>query len=130
MKFQSIALERGGCYGPCPIYRVTIHGDGSVEWEGGNFFKEEGARSWSISEEKINAIEALLERAKFTGLRNKYMEYRITDRASAKITVQIDDGDTRTVEHYFGDDSAPAALTWLENKIDEIAGTKPYIGSE
>lgn len=32
--------------------------------------------------------------------------------------------------HYFGDDSAPTGLEWLEKKIDEIAGTELYIGPD
>ncbi|MFZ2634041.1 MAG: hypothetical protein WAZ60_10805 [Desulfosalsimonadaceae bacterium] len=40
------------------------------------------------------------------------------------------DGSVKKVECYFGDYSAPKELKWRENKIDEIAGTAPYIGPE
>src|SRR5258708_6582282 len=29
-----VRLERTGCYGNCPAYKLTIHGDGRVEYEG------------------------------------------------------------------------------------------------
>ena len=130
MKFQAVTLERGACYGPCPIYRLTIHDDGSVEWMGQAFVKEEGERSWVISQEKLHALEEALEKAGFKDLRSEYTEYHVTDHASARITVKFEDGAEKKVDHYFGDESAPAALERLEDEIDEIAGTKPYIGSE
>ncbi len=33
-KSLRIKLERLGCYGPCPIYSLEVHGDGSVFYEG------------------------------------------------------------------------------------------------
>ena len=29
-----VRLERTGCYGNCPAYKLTIHEDGRVEYEG------------------------------------------------------------------------------------------------
>lgn len=34
LKTLTIQLERTGCYGTCPAYSVTIHGDGRVEYNG------------------------------------------------------------------------------------------------
>lgn len=44
--------------------------------------------------------------------------------------MKFEDGAVKKVNHYFGDSSAPAVLTWLEEKIDEIAGTEPYVGPD
>jgi hypothetical protein len=30
----SVVLERAGCPDRCPVYKVVIHGDGRVEWNG------------------------------------------------------------------------------------------------
>ncbi len=35
LKTVVIRLERTSCYGNCPAYSVTIHGDGRIEYAGG-----------------------------------------------------------------------------------------------
>ena len=130
MKFQEIILKRGPCYGPCPVYSVTIHNDGSVEWKGDLFVKEEGPRTWSISQKKIDALDKAIDKVKFMELRDKYDEYEVTDHPDATITVKFKEGTKKKVYHYFGDSSVPRVLEWLEIKIDKIAGTEPYVGPD
>ena len=60
-------------------------------------------------------------------LRDSYQRFERTDEASAAITVEFEDGSIKKKDHYFGYRSAPKILTWLEDKIDEIVGTKPYV---
>ena len=38
-----ITYERGGCLGTCPAYKVEIHGDGSVSFEGEAHTAKKGA---------------------------------------------------------------------------------------
>ena len=44
LKTVTIQLERTGCYGTCPGYSVTIHGDGRVEYNGKSHVKEIGTQ--------------------------------------------------------------------------------------
>ena len=44
LKSLAIKLERTRCYGTCPAYVVTIHGDGRVEYDGKAHVKETGTR--------------------------------------------------------------------------------------
>jgi len=37
-----IQFERSSCYGNCPAYRLTIHGDGRIEYNGIRFVKQIG----------------------------------------------------------------------------------------
>jgi len=39
-----VRLQRTRCYGICPAYKLTIHGDGKVEYEGLKYVKETGTR--------------------------------------------------------------------------------------
>ena len=43
LKTVTILLDRTACYGTCPAYKVTIHGDGRVEYTGGRECKSEGS---------------------------------------------------------------------------------------
>ncbi len=29
-----ISFERGLCFGTCPVYRISLHGDGTVRYDG------------------------------------------------------------------------------------------------
>lgn len=52
----TITLERTVCFGACPDYTVTIHGDGTVVYEGRNFVAVEGVQTAHISEEKVQKL--------------------------------------------------------------------------
>ena len=38
-----ITLERTACFGTCPIYKLTVYGDGRVEYEGERFVTVTGS---------------------------------------------------------------------------------------
>jgi len=48
-----ITLERTECYGFCPIYTLTIQGDGTVVYDGKDFVKTKGRVEITIPKEKI-----------------------------------------------------------------------------
>ena len=76
----------------------------------------------------MEKLEAALRRARFDELRENYDDPTMTDSSLVVITVVYDDGSEKRVRHDHGEDSAPRVLNWLENRIDAIAGTRPYIG--
>src|ERR1700681_2637805 len=74
LKTVIIRLERTHCFGTCPAYAVTIHGDGRVE-----FIDKEKAGLKSSQESTVdrNAVMALLSefgRAKFLSLPDYLLE--------------------------------------------------------
>lgn len=40
-----VRLERGACYGPSPVYALTIDGDGNVTFEGAKHVRTKGRRT-------------------------------------------------------------------------------------
>jgi hypothetical protein len=38
----SVTMSRGVCFGTCPVYTVTVYGNGSVFYEGRMFVEKEG----------------------------------------------------------------------------------------
>jgi len=114
-----ITLERTACFGTCPIYKLTIYGDGRVIYEGMRFVKVEGTVTTTISEDKIKQLIAEFQKIDYFSLKDSYEERNATDMPSAYTSLTVD-GKTKTVRHYHGDFSAPKKLTELENKIDQI----------
>src|SRR5882672_4970029 len=52
----SITLERSGCVGNCPEYRVTILGNGSVQYEGRWYVRTQGIRRSTISQLDVEKL--------------------------------------------------------------------------
>jgi hypothetical protein len=44
-----ITLERWGCFGTCPVYKLSISGDGSVVYQGKAYVNSEGIHKSRIS---------------------------------------------------------------------------------
>ena len=47
-----ITLERTACFGVCPVYKLTVYGDGRVVYEGKRFVRVEGTITRNISESR------------------------------------------------------------------------------
>ena len=121
-----ITLERTACYGFCPVYTLTIQGNGTVVYEGEDFVKTKGIMEISIPKAKIDQLVEEFERVGYFSLNNYYTERTITDAPSVITSITVD-GKTKTIEHYHGDFDAPEELTELEDAIDEIVNSDQWI---
>lgn len=131
-KSLTIQLERTACYGTCPAYAITIHGDGKVEYVGKKHVKVTDPREKQIDAATVKALVAKLSEAKFASIPDQYSGQtctcrKCTDFPSATIDVHTPSGSHR-VEHYHGCACAPKALFDLENGIDKAAGSQEWTG--
>jgi len=119
-----IHFERGSCYGPCPSYSVDLSAAGVVTFQG----PENVTRwrfVWWLPPERVAAIRELFIAARFFELDDHYLG-GATDNPTVTTRATID-GRTKTVEHYYGRDDAPRELAMLEDAIDVLVGTKPWV---
>ncbi|MFC2005424.1 DUF6438 domain-containing protein [Chloroflexota bacterium] len=121
-----ITLERTACFGFCPVYTLTIHGDGTVVYEGKDFVKTKGRAEITITKEKVKQLVSAFEKIDFFSLNDNYTERTITDAQSVITSITVD-GKTKTIEHYHGDFNAPEELSELEDMIDEIVNSEQWI---
>jgi len=121
-----ITLERTPCYGFCPVYKLTIGGDGTVVYEGKDFVSNRNREETTISRDEIDQLVKEFKRIDYFSLNDEYTERTITDAPSVITSITLD-GKTKTIEHYHGDFSAPEELTELEDKIDEIVKSEKWI---
>ncbi len=119
-----VVLERTACFGTCPVYKLTMYADGKIEFFGDSYVNAVGNHIKTISQEKVALILAEANSVNFFGLDGKYDCYDATDNPTAIITI-TNEGKTKRIVHYHGCRSANekelAALTKLENRIDELA---------
>lgn len=123
-----ITLERTACYGTCPIYTVTIYGDGRVDYDGDQFVDVPGVQTAQIEPKIVVELVEFMLNNGYLELEDAYTDYKITDMPSV-ITSLMVNGQSKRIEHYFGDDSAPLILRQIENRIDEVADSPQWTGS-
>ena len=127
----TIVLERTACFGTCPVYKLTVHRSGKIEFEGRDHIREKGMRTGRISAEDFARLVKKIEEIDFFRLQDRYdgknpdgSGITVTDLPTRKITVTKGDR-TKRVENYF---RGPAGLKELEDLIDELAKAQVWIG--
>ncbi len=119
-------LERTGCYGECPVYRLTVSSDGSVIYVGTRWVKVLGRQQYKLSDSQMAELQAAFDRSGFMQLRD-YDRVENTDDDWAHLSYRRGSMIKR-VRHYHGDNSAPASLSALEDDFDRIAGSGRLVG--
>ncbi|MEB3182688.1 MAG: DUF6174 domain-containing protein [Nostocaceae cyanobacterium] len=123
-----ITLERTACFGACPIYKLTIFGDGRVVYVGERFVKVTGQRTTRISRKAVRELISEFNNLNYFSLADSYTGGP-TDLPSAITSIKIGKKQ-KTVSHYLGSPDAPQKLTELENKIDAIVNSQQWVGSQ
>ncbi|WP_146199745.1 DUF6438 domain-containing protein [Methanospirillum stamsii] len=123
-----ITLERGMCFGTCPVYTVSLSGNGTIFFEGRQFVETEGNVTNSIDPQTVADLFHSLNTDGFFYLNDSYSAYEITDMPSATLTVR-NSSINKSVYHYYGDSSAPQTLMMMEDAVDLVANTSRWIGN-
>jgi hypothetical protein len=122
-------MERGACYGRCPIYKLTISANGTVDYEGIRFVRIEGKRRSKINASQIEELVASIKNADFFSLEDEYVT-PATDLPSITLSITLD-GQTKSIWHYgfldCGSENAPQELCELESKIEEVVNSKQWV---
>ena len=126
-----ISLQRTSCFGPCPVYTVTIDARGTVRYEGEKFVRVVGRQTARIDRSLVAKLLAHAERIHFFDMRNAYRTIEnpdgsttmVTDLPTKIVTVTMNRR-TKRVEDYVG---APDALNAFEEAIDQAAGTQRWV---
>ena len=129
----AITLERTGCFGTCPTYKLTIFDDGKVLFEGKEWVKHKGREEGQITKAELDGLVREFNKINYMKLDDAYgIDDRCpdmwTDYPSA-ITSLNQNGQVKRINHYLGCRGLTVLdqLTALENKIDEVVNTKRWI---
>jgi hypothetical protein len=126
-----IRLQRTSCFGPCPIYTVTIDARGMVTYEGERSVRVVGRRTAQIDKSIVTGLLARAARIRFFDMRDAYREIEnpdgtvstVTDLPTKFVTVTVN-GRTKKVEDYV---AAPDSLAEFEREIDAASGIKRWV---
>ena len=120
-----VTLVRGACYGTCPVYGVQVGADGSVEFEGQHHVCAEGVRHAQVDPARARELIAFLQASGFASWPS-YVREDSTDAPSAVVVLQTRGGQHH-VSHYFGMNDVPPAVSAVENRVDQVAGTAQWL---
>lgn len=124
-----IEMTRGRCYGPCPVYKVTINGRGLAEYIGNQNVKELGHRSVSLNHKQLESLLQEFDNIGFFTLEDRAFVW-CYDTPRVTVTIVVD-GKTKQVSSDAGCAGAKTGLQFqfvkTAAKIDELVGTAPWI---
>ncbi len=70
----SVSLEKGMCFGKCPVYAGTILGDGQIMYDGRRFTDREGIYVGALSKSKLCELTTLLRQADLATLPSEKLD--------------------------------------------------------
>jgi hypothetical protein len=125
-----VALERGPCFGTCPVYSVTVSADGEVVYDGMQFVPVEGPQTAKLAPDEVTALYQAVEAGGFFNLEDSYT-IGATDLATIVTTVTME-GRTKSVSHYglgcgTDLDNAPQALCDIEALLEAIPAANGWV---
>jgi hypothetical protein len=118
----SITLERVGCVGSCPDYKVTILANGSVEYEGRAYVRIEGTRGSTIP---ASIVQKLVERLRDDDFFHWEEKKQVClDFPEVHITAMMNGRRKHVLEGC----NSPGKVLALADEIDRISGTRHWVG--
>jgi len=121
----SVTLDRGACYGTCPIYSVTMLGSGAVTFKGERFVTTEGTATATVSRDTVRQVLEAFDRASFSSLPSSYQPgdstcpHAATDMPSVNLTWEAD-GASKSVHFYYGCTGITTSIPALSMKVGSL----------
>lgn len=123
-----MSLERHGCEGRCPVYSITIAGNGSVIYEGRTYVKVLGTQQTKISEAAALQLFERFREADFGSALPRYIG--AYDGGENVLRVQIDGKSYQVVDDSGLKVGLPTAIFKLERAIDDAAQSRRWVSGE
>lgn len=132
-----IGLQRTVCFGTCPVYTLTILGDGTVNYFGSQFVGVEGSREDKVGPDQVAALVNEFLRCRIFDMADSYdggekVEFRdgrylrlsseATDLPSTILSIELGGRKKRVLLRY----QYPAELGRVANLIDDVTQSKRW----
>jgi len=111
-----MSIERGPCFGKCPVYKMDIYQGGYAVFYGTRFAKKLGKHSKQLDKKTYKELVKKFKSSKFFDFKDEY-ESLIVDLASVSISYQ-EKGKRKTVT---GKEDRPTKIMELQYALEKIA---------
>ena len=115
-----ISLQRTGCLGSCPVYKVTINGSGVVVYEGNFFVHTKGIHTRKIKPSAVQALVQMFKEANFFEMSGGGIA---VDLPVQTISFTLSGRHKELKEGCF----CPPELIRLEKAVDRTAGSRRWV---
>lgn len=109
-------MEKGPCFGQCPVYALTIYDNGVASYEGKQFSELQGLYVKRLPKDQLQELKKQLEEANLWRFQDAYRG-QLPDLQSVKITYYTDSG----VKSIIGKDGRPAEVMNIQKTLEAIA---------
>lgn len=113
---SEIGIERGPCFGPCPIYTFIVRSDGSFRYKGDENVKRKGEFTGTVPARYFHQLAQFIRDSDYMELENVYF-IGVTDCATT-YTMVVMNGKRKVVRNYA--DAGPTRLWAIEQVIDGL----------
>jgi hypothetical protein len=127
-----VILERGPCYGRCPVYAVALFADGSVHFDGRQHTQSMGIHKGTVPASDVAALTRRFQ-TEFPSIKDSLYVHEapgcgqfMTDGPSIFLSFR-DGAKTRTVRLDTGCTGAPPLIRQLAVAVDSIARTPTWV---
>jgi len=110
-----VAMEKGPCFGRCPVYSMKVYENGVASYEGKQFSDLEGLHVKRISKTALAELKSTLESANLFRFQDAYRS-RLPDLQSVKITYYTED----RYKSIIGKDGRPGPVVEIQELLEEI----------
>jgi hypothetical protein len=121
-----IYMEKTACEGPCPVYSVSVQGDGVVRYSGKTCVNVVGEQSAEISVEAMQELVKAFYEYDFFSLEDAYVE-DVQDIPSVLIRFTRHNEIKQVFVQVYDPGKVPQAFTQIEKTIDKIANTQQWV---
>src|SRR5580698_6782796 len=81
-----ITLERTSCYGECPVYKLTLRGDGSIMYKGYKFVRVRGKQKTKIKPSEVESLLQEFRKLDYFALDDEYSTIKNSDGTVSVVT--------------------------------------------
>lgn len=113
-----IEISKGPCYGPCPVYKLTVYRGGLAVYEGERFTEKEGMHTKTLTTDQLDKLQAECQRANLW----QYPDaFRSKQPDLPTVTIVYYEEDNNNFKSIVGKEGRPEAVMVIESMLDKIA---------
>ncbi|MEM9847171.1 MAG: DUF6438 domain-containing protein [Bacteroidota bacterium] len=116
-----VEMSKGGCYGRCPIYELTIYDNGVMTYDGKRFTEKEGLYIKKMSDSDLKALKTMLKDANLRQFRDAY-KARLPDLQSVSISYYEAD----FIKTIIGKDGRPDVVMEIQGELERYADSEGW----
>ncbi len=84
------SINKGTCFGQCPVYSMNIYNDGTVIYKGKRFVEKEGEYSLKLNYTELMTFVNKAKSINYMQMDNNYDNASVTDLPSTTTSIVID----------------------------------------